>query len=150
MYLDLKFNLQDKYLTKIDRMSMANSLEVRVPFLDHRVVEFASSIPAGLKLRNRKTKYILKKAMKGILPEEILKKNKGGFNVPLGKWIREDLKGFALEYLSPERIKREKIFNYDFIRQIIDDHFSGKSNNRQLIWPLVAFEFWYQRYIQEE
>ncbi|HDJ23659.1 MAG TPA: asparagine synthase (glutamine-hydrolyzing) [Candidatus Aminicenantes bacterium] len=146
-YLDLKLYLQDDLLVKVDRMSMANSLEIRVPFLDHEVVEFAHQIPSPLKLKGLTTKYILKKAMEPYLPREILSRRKIGFDIPLGVWIKNELKDFVQEILSPEALQKHGFFNQKFITQILNEHFEGKHNHRQLLWPLIIFQFWYNFYL---
>ncbi len=146
-YLDIKLYLQDDLLVKVDRMSMANSLEIRVPFLDHNFVEFVTSIPYNLKLKGLKTKYILKKAMHFHLPKQVLYRKKIGFDIPLGVWIRKELKDFTLEVLSKDNLNRHRFFNYSYIEKILKEHFSGKHNHRQLLWPLIIFQFWYNHYI---
>lgn len=146
-YLDLKLYLQDDLLVKVDRMSMANSLEIRVPFLDHEFVNFAATIPASLKLKGLNTKYILKKALAKTLPPEILTRKKIGFDIPLGIWIREDLKDFVTDVLSPSRLKHHGFFNSSYIERILNEHFQGTQNHRQLLWPLIIFQFWYNHYL---
>lgn len=145
-YLDLKLYLQDDLLVKVDRMSMANSLEIRVPFLDYTFVEFAARIPNRLKLRGFETKYILKKAMAGRLPEEIFRRPKIGFDLPLGSWLRQDLKGFVEDVLSPQNLSRHGFFNQNYIEEKLKEHFRGQHNHRQLLWPIIIFQFWYDRY----
>ncbi len=145
-YLDLKLYLQDDLLVKVDRMSMANSLEIRVPFLDYTFVEFAATIPSRLKLKGWTSKYILKKAMAPRLPDEILKKKKIGFDIPLGPWMQNELRAFILDTLAPERLKRHGYFNEAFVRAVLDEHMAGAHNHRQLLWPLVIFQFWHDRY----
>lgn len=145
-YLDLKLYLQDDLLVKVDRMSMANSLEIRVPFLDYTFVEFAASIPNKLKLKGLETKYILKKAMAGHLPPEIFRRKKIGFDIPLGAWIRDDLKSFVLEVLSPPNLSRHGFFNQRYIEEKLKEHLRGQHNHRQLLWPIIIFQFWYDRY----
>lgn len=145
-YLDLKLYLQDDLLVKVDRMSMANSLEIRVPFLDYTFVEFAARIPNRLKLKGWKTKYILKKAMEGKLPRSIFHRPKIGFDIPLGAWMRQDLKDFVLDTLSPARIKQHGFFNPSYVEQKLTEHFRGIHNHRQLLWPVIIFQFWYDRY----
>jgi asparagine synthase (glutamine-hydrolysing) len=147
-YLDLKLYLQDGLLVKSDRMSMANSLEIRVPFLDHTFVEFATGIPSSLKLKGLRTKHILKKAMQAVLPAEILTRKKIGFDIPLGVWIRNELKEFVTDILSPEHMKRHDFFNYRYIDRLLKEHFRGAHNHRQLLWPLIIFQFWYNRYME--
>ncbi len=145
-YLDLKLYLQDDLLPKVDRMSMAASLEIRAPFLDYTFVEFAATIPSALKLKGLQSKYILKKALASRLPAEILTKKKIGFDIPLGVWMREDLKGFVLESLAPERLRRHGYFDEAFVAGVLREHFAGSHNHRQLLWPLIIFQNWYDRY----
>jgi asparagine synthase (glutamine-hydrolysing) len=146
-YLDLKLYLQDDLLPKVDRMSMAASLEIRAPFLDYTFVEFAATIPSDLKLRGFRSKYILKKALAGRLPDEILNKKKIGFDIPLGVWMRNDLKTFVQETLSPDRLRRHGYFDEAFVAGILKEHFAGTHNHRQLLWPLIIFQNWHDRYL---
>jgi|Deesub1362B_J571_1020462.scaffolds.fasta_scaffold00002_795 asparagine synthase (glutamine-hydrolysing) len=148
-YLDLKLYLQDDLLVKVDRMSMANSLEIRVPFLDHEFVEFVEQIPSSLKLKGLTTKYILKKAMAPLLPREILSRRKIGFDIPLGAWIKTELKDFVLDTLSSEALKKHGLFNQKFINKILSEHLDGKHNHRQLLWPLIIFQFWHNYYLEQ-
>ncbi|MGQ9470751.1 MAG: asparagine synthase (glutamine-hydrolyzing) [Candidatus Aminicenantales bacterium] len=145
-YLDIKLYLQDDLLVKVDRMSMANSLEIRVPFLDYTFVEFAARIPNRLKLKGWRTKYILKKAMEGKLPRSIFHRPKIGFDIPLGAWMRRDLKDFVLDILAPARLKEHGFFNPRYVEQKLTEHFRGMHNHRQLLWPIIIFQFWYDRY----
>jgi len=146
-YLDLKLYLQDDLLPKVDRMSMAASLELRAPFLDYTFVEYAATIPSSLKLKGFTSKYILKKALSGRLPEEILTKKKIGFDIPLGAWMRKELKGFVQETLAPERLRRHGYFDEAFVSRVLKEHFDGSHNHRQLLWPLIIFQNWYDRYL---
>jgi len=146
-YLDLKLYLQDDLLVKSDRMSMANSLEIRVPFLDHNFVDFATSIPSSLKLKGLHTKYILKKSMAKILPREICTRKKIGFDIPLGSWIRHELKDFVTDILSPANMGHG-FFDQAFIGRLLKEHIQGAHNHRQLLWPLIIFQFWYDRYMK--
>jgi len=146
-YLDLKLYLQDDLLPKVDRMSMAASLEIRAPFLDYTFVEFAATIPSNLKLHGFRSKYILKKALAGRLPDEILNKKKIGFDIPLGVWMRNDLKTFVQETLSPNRLRRHGYFDEAFVAGILKEHFAGTHNHRQLLWPLIIFQNWHDRYL---
>jgi len=147
-YLDLKLYLQDDLLPKVDRMSMAVSLEIRAPFLDYTFVEFAATIPSSLKLRGFRSKYILKKALAGRLPDEILSKKKIGFDIPLGVWMRNDLKSFVRETLAPDRLRRHGYFDEAFVATVLKEHFDGSHNHRQLLWPLIIFQNWYDRYLR--
>lgn len=147
-YLDLKLYLQDDLLVKVDRMSMANSLEIRVPFLDHNFVKLAASIPSSLKLKGFKSKFILKKAMTSLLPREILFRKKIGFDIPLGIWIRKELREFVGDILSSSSLKKHGFFNTGLIETLLKEHFDGKHNHRQLLWPLIIFQFWYSHYME--
>lgn len=142
IYLYLKQYLQDDILVKVDRASMFNSLEVRAPFLDHTLVDFINSIPFEYKLKGWTTKYLLKKLMADKLPKEIINRPKKGFGIPVAKWISEDLKDFVLDILAESKIKREGIFNYDYIKILLEDHLSGRKDHRKRLWALIIFEEW--------
>ena len=146
-YLDIKLYLQDDLLVKVDRMSMANSLEIRVPFLDYTFIEYAASIPGSLKLKGLTTKYILKKSMAKVLPSEVLTRKKIGFDIPLGVWIRQELREFVQDVLSPANLKKHGFFNPDYVQKILSEHLKGTHNHRQLLWPLIIFQFWYDHYL---
>ncbi len=147
-YLDMKLYLQDDLLVKVDRMSMANSLEIRVPFLDHDFVDLATSIPSSLKLKGLRTKYILKKTMSRHLPREAIHRPKIGFDIPLGVWIKNELRDFTLSVLSPSNLKNHGFFNGSYIKKLLEEHFEGLHNHRQLLWPLIIFQFWYDEYMK--
>ncbi len=146
VYLYLKNLLQEDIMNKIDRASMAVALEVRTPFLDYKLVEFANSLPSKYKLRGLTTKYLFKKLMKEKIPKEIVFRSKKGFGAPIAFWIKKELKDFTLDILSPAKIKREGIFNPRFISQLLKDHFSGKENHRKLLWTLIIFEMWQEQW----
>jgi len=147
LYLCMKLYLQDDILVKVDRASMANSLEIRVPYLDHTFVEYVAGLPTIYKLRGLTTKYILKKAVKDILPKEIVRRKKKGFGIPLSKWFNQELKDLLLSYLNEERIKKAGIFHYPYIQRLLDGHFSHKQNNRKQLWTLLVFEMWREHYL---
>lgn len=142
---DLKEYLPNCLLTKEDRASMAVSLEVRVPFLDHELVEFANQIPSDLKIRRGKKKYILKKAYEDILPEEILYRRKQGFGVPLVHYFRKELKEFTYN----------EIFNFDaydyydksLLKQLWDRHQTKRSNYSRIFWSIIMFNMWYKKWM---
>jgi asparagine synthase (glutamine-hydrolysing) len=148
LYLSLKLYLQDDILVKVDRASMANSLEVRVPYLDHTFVEYVGGLPSIYKLKGLSTKYLLKKAFKKLLPAEIVYRKKKGFGVPLTRWFNEDLKAMLLSYLNQERIDQEGIFNSRYIQRLLDEHFLYKQNNRKQLWTLLVFEMWRDTYLR--
>jgi asparagine synthase (glutamine-hydrolysing) len=146
-YVDIKMYLPDDILTKVDRMSMANSLEARVPFLDHEFAEFIGTIPSHLKLHGLTTKYILKKSMLRLLPKQILHRKKQGFSIPMKNWLRDDLRNLMFDVLSKEKIKEEGYFNYNYVGKIMQQHLEGKKNNAHQLWALMTFELWYEMYI---
>ncbi len=143
---DIEHYLPLDILTKVDRMSMAHSLEARVPLLDHKLVEFAATIPPEFRLRKGETKSIFKRAMRGILPDEIIDRRKQGFAVPLGSWFRGRLGGFARELLLPTGGARQEIFDRDYVAQLLDMHERGRDLNLQL-WTLMSFELWCRRFL---
>lgn len=147
-YVDITTYLVDDILVKVDRMSMANSLEARVPFLDYRLVEFAATIPSHLRLRGRRTKYLLKQAMRGILPEVILSRGKEGFSIPIKNWMKNELQPMLLDALSPDRLREHGYFNVTFIAKLIDDHLKGKENHSHRLWALMVFQMWHDLYLK--
>lgn len=150
-YVDINTYMVDDILVKVDRMSMATSLEARVPFLDHRLVEFMASVPSRLKLAglsHQKTKYLLKKAMSDILPSEIIYRGKEGFSIPIKNWLKNDLKPMITEVLSPERIKSEGFFNPNYVEQLKLEHLNNTQNHSHRLWALMMFGIWYDVYIR--
>lgn len=142
LYLDLKTYMVDDILVKVDRMSMASSLEVRVPLLDYKIVEFAFSLPSHFKVRGPITKWFFKKAMEGILPNEIIYRQKEGFSIPIKTWLRTGLKDLMMEYLSEKRIKEVGLFNYAYIKQMIEEHLNSKRDHTHRLWALITFNLW--------
>ncbi|HEY6246531.1 MAG TPA: asparagine synthase (glutamine-hydrolyzing) [Pyrinomonadaceae bacterium] len=146
--LDTRLYLAEDILTKVDRASMAVSLEVRAPFLDPRVAEFAASLPSDYKLRGHKTKYILKKAVNDLLPPFVTRRPKKGFGVPVAEWLKQKLRPMARDLLSPERVRRAGVFNPDFVSRLQDEHERGTANHRKLLWTLLMFELWHESFIE--
>ena len=142
LYLDSKIYLPDDLLTKVDRMSMAHSLEVRVPLLDHKLVELAASIPFSLKLKGRTTKYILKQAMKRMLPPKILKQRKQGFSIPIHRWFREDLASFSKRILLEEKCLSRRFFRPAYVQWLLEEHQNGRQRFGSQLYALVIFELW--------
>ena len=139
-YLDMKTYLVDDILTKVDRASMAHSLEVRVPMLDHKYIEWISSLPARLKLKGQTGKYILKKALEPYVPDDVLYRKKMGFAVPLENWFRGPLKERIQQTILGEAFLDAGFFNADYIKEMIDLHHSGKRENSSAIWTLMMLE----------
>jgi asparagine synthase (glutamine-hydrolysing) len=147
MRFDTETYLPEDVLTKVDRMSMAHSIESRVPLLDNEVIELAASLPAAMKIRNGRRKHILKEVARTILPPEIVDRRKQGFGVPLGVWFRGDLRElFADTLLSPASLQRG-YFNPGFVRRLVDEHVSGRRDHTMPLWQLVVFERWCARYM---
>ena len=142
LYLDSKVYLPDDLLTKVDRMSMMHSLELRVPLLDHKLIELAGSIPFSLKLKGRTTKSILKQAMKNTLPPKILRQRKQGFSIPLKKWFQGDLHDFSKKLLLDQKSECSRYFRTESIRRLLDEHRSGRQNFGHQLYTLVVFELW--------
>ena len=145
-YLDLKLYLQESILVKVDRASMACSLEVRAPFLDHKLVEFVMGLPSKLKLKGLTSKYILKKAMKNWLPDKVIQRPKKGFGVPIAKWVKGPLKELFEDFLSPDRIKREGFLIPEQVSLLLQEHLSNKKDNRKQLWTLLVWELWVNQY----
>jgi asparagine synthase (glutamine-hydrolysing) len=150
LYLDLKTYLPYDILTKVDIASMMNSLEVRVPLLDHELVEFAATIPVELKIKRKISKYILKKAVSKFLPQEVLYKRKQGFAIPLEHWFRTELKDFAYDILTSKKLKERGLFSILYIQNILDEHQSGRGDYSPLIWALMYFELWCQMFMDSD
>jgi len=146
--VDTRLYLAEDILTKVDRASMAVSLEVRAPFLDPRVAEFVASLPGNYKLRGQKTKYILKKAVKELLPPFVTRRPKKGFGVPVAEWLKVKLRPVARDLLSPERVRRAGVFNPNYIARLQDEHERGVANHRKLLWTLLMFELWHESFVE--
>jgi len=149
LYADTKTYLHE-LLMKQDQMSMAASIESRVPFLDHKLVGFTAKLPTRMKLKGWTTKHILRESMKGILPEPILTRKKMGFPVPVGLWFRRDYRHIVDEYVLSERALNRGLFNSDFVRNIAARHQSGEENHDERLWALVNFEIWQRQFIDGE
>jgi asparagine synthase (glutamine-hydrolysing) len=148
--VNMKSYLPGDLLVKTDRMTMANSLEARCPFLDQQLLEFTAGIPSKLKLKGMTTKYILKRALRGIVPDEIIHRKKHGFGVPVGRWFRTSLKHYLHEtLLSPEALQRG-YFHESSLRRLIEEHQSGKRDHGHRLWALLTLEIWHRVFIDQE
>ena len=143
-YSDLKLYLPDDILVKVDRMSMASSLEARVPFLDHRFVGLAMTLPQSMRLSGLTTKYILKKAARRILPRDIVNRKKEGFSIPVKNWLRHELKGFMQETLDKPFFVREGLMRQEPIDRMIQSHVKGKKNHSHQLYSLMMLELWHR------
>ncbi|MBI2547983.1 asparagine synthase (glutamine-hydrolyzing) [Candidatus Woesearchaeota archaeon] len=149
LYYDTKNLLVNGFLVKTDRMTMASGIEARVPFLDHRVVEYGFSLAPSLKINNGTTKFILKKALLPVLPRHILYRKKQPFHVPIEHWIEHELMGYCTSVLDKKRITKEGLFKYTAIEAMIRNYSKAKLFYGRQIWSLVNFELWYEQYFGE-
>lgn len=146
-YLDMKLYLPGDILTKVDRMSMANSLETRAPLLDYRLVEFANRLPVNLKLNGNTTKYLLKKVLQRYVPDRFIERPKHGFAVPLREWFRTTLVSFSREVLLDPRTISRGLFNTRVVRQVLEGHASGKRDYSTWLWLLLNLELWFRVFV---
>lgn len=142
LYLSQKMYLTDDILVKVDRASMMNSLEVRAPFLDYRMVEYAAALPERYKLKRFTGKHILKQLARQYLPDEIIDRPKKGFGIPLSEWLSGDLKPVMMDLLSKDRLESQGVFEYEGVKTLIDQHVNGEVNQRKLLWSLLSFQLW--------
>lgn len=147
IYQHCKFYLADQNLVNVDRASMACGLEVRAPFLDHALVELTDRIPAHLKLRGWTMKYILKRALRGYLPDSIIHRRKQGFGVPIAAWLRGPLRDVLEERLAPERVARLGLFDPVAVRRLVAEHVAGRQDHRKILWALLMFDCWREHYL---
>ena len=147
LFLDQTTLLPDQVLAFVDRLSMAHSVEVRPPFLDHRLVEFAATLPGSIKIKNGRVKHILKEAARDLLPAELLARPKEGFIMPINQWMIGSLKDYILSVLTPRRLDRHGLFNADRIQHLLAGHFSGAANHGNQIWNLLMLQLWWERYV---
>ena len=149
-YYDMKNRLAELLLMRVDKMAMAASIEARVPFLDHRMVEFAFRVPQSLKIKDGIGKYILKKAAEGILPQEIIYRQKQGLNSPIDTWLRTStLSRYAEEVIMDSPLTSSNIFNKDYIRFLIQQHSGSKANYSKQIWSLLILSLWHKQYFTD-
>lgn len=146
-YVDIVTYLVDDIMVKVDRMSMAVSLESRAPFLDYRVVEFCATLPAHLRLNGKRSKYLLKQALTGILPAEILNRRKEGFSIPIKSWMKEELKPMMLDFLSPSALQRTGCFEPQHVERLVREHLEGRENHSHRLWSLLMFQMWHHEYM---
>ena len=148
LYLDVKGLLPGDMLTKVDRMSMANSLEVRVPFLDYTLVQYVFSLKGSTKLGAWKGKRVLLETFKDLLPPLLHNRPKWGFEMPIGAWLKKELKFLIEEYLHKDRIEKQGLFDPGIIRDLVTNHMSGRQDTSWQLWNLIVFEHWYEKYIE--
>lgn len=148
IYLELKLRLPELLLMRVDKITMSNSIESRTPFLDYKLVEFAMNIPWQLKIKNRTPKYILKKAVEGLLPDEIIYRKKMGFGAPINEWFMKEMGDYYTKVLLDSGIRKRGFFNYDYVRELIERQQSGKQNVSFPLWCLFNLSLWYDHWIE--
>jgi asparagine synthase (glutamine-hydrolysing) len=141
-YHDLGLRLPDAILHRVDRTSMSHSLEVRVPFLDHELIEFCAGIPPSLKLRRTREKHILRRAVRGLLPAEIVKRKKRGLAAPFRRWFRTELPDFADELLSEHRVRDKGYFRPETVSRLLRQHRDGHADAARLLLGVLAIQVW--------
>ena len=147
MFADQQTYLPNDLLVKVDIASMANSLEARSPLLDHKVIEFAASLPENLKMRGFETKSLLKKVGAKLVPPEVIYRRKMGFGVPLGSWFRGALKDFVKQTLLTEQFERRGIVRRRYVENLIEEHLQSKQDHGWKLWVLIMLELWFQEFI---
>ncbi len=148
MYFYARGFLGDGVLTKVDRASMALGLEVRAPLLDRKVIELACRISPKLRLSGLTSKFVLKKAVAGLLPAETIQRKKQGFAMPIARWLKDELRSLVNEQLSETRLKKDGLFSPSPIRRLVKEHAAGKADHRKPLWTLIAFQTWHQSFMQ--
>jgi asparagine synthase (glutamine-hydrolysing) len=146
LLMDMRLYLENDILVKLDRASMMASLEGRVPLLNNDFVEYATRLPLNLKLRGLRSKFLLKRALRGILPAHILNRRKKGFGIPVAHWFRGPLREQMQSVLAPDRLRREGLFSPEAVGKLVAEHLAGTRDNRKQLWTLFVFELWYEGY----
>ncbi len=149
-FLDINYYMAEDILTKVDRASMAVSLEVRAPFLDPRVAQFAAQLPLEYKLKGSKGKYILKKAVEPLLPKNILHRPKKGFGIPIADWLKGRLNPLMHELLDSKRLKNQGLFNEKFVQKLIKEHETNVASHHKQLWTLLVFQLWLDNFLQKK
>lgn len=147
-YLDINFYMAEDILTKVDRAAMAVSLETRAPFLDPRIGQFAATVPLEYKLHGSKGKYILKKSLEGLLPNDILHRRKKGFGIPIADWLKGRLNPLMHDLLAPQRLKEQGIFEPAYVAALIAEHERGTASHHKQLWTLLVFQLWYEAFLR--
>ncbi len=145
IYLDMRYMMADSVLMKVDRMSMASSLEIRVPLLDHVLVEFLASLPGSWKLNGMETKHIFRAALEGLLPDKVVHRGKQGYSLPVKHLLRGELKDYMVTLLNDSRVIREN-FDVAYVNRLIGEHCAGKTNHNHILWALMNVAIWHNRF----
>ena len=149
MYVDVHTYLHDDVLTKVDRMSMAVSLESREPLLDHKLLEFAARVPAALKLRDGMSKYLLRRVLASRLPAPVLARGKQGFAAPIGEWLRGPLQPLLHDLVGSRRSLERGVFERAGVERLLQEHRTGKADHPHRLWQLLMLELWFRQFADE-
>jgi asparagine synthase (glutamine-hydrolysing) len=149
LYVDLKTWLPNDILVKVDRMSMASSLEVRAPFLDHRLIEFAATVPSHLKYRGAVSKYLVKRYLEGRVPAAAVHRRKQGFEIPLAAWLRGELRPLAEDLILSPRLLARGYFRPEHLRRLCREHQGGQRDHASRIWALMVLELWHRTFVDQ-
>jgi asparagine synthase (glutamine-hydrolysing) len=147
--VDAKVWLPDDILVKADKMTMANGLELRVPFLDHKLVEFSATLPDAAKIQAKGGKALLRSAMRGVLPDAIIDRPKKGFPIPIASWLRTSLREFTRDHLLAHDSACSRYLDRGETSRLVDEHERGGADRSQEIWALLVFEFWHRHFIED-
>jgi asparagine synthase (glutamine-hydrolysing) len=147
LYVDSRLYLPSDMLVKVDRMTMANALEARVPFLDHELVELSARVPSSILFQRGRKKHLLKRALRELLPAPVLRRRKAGFNVPVNAWLAGALEPFAREVLSPERLARSDCFQPGAVARLLDEHVARRRDHSYGLWGMICFQLWHELFL---
>jgi asparagine synthase (glutamine-hydrolysing) len=148
LFLDTSLGLPDDMLTKVDRATMAVSLEARVPLLDREVVEFMSSLPSEYKTHGWRLKYLFRKAAGRVLPDTLVDRKKAGFSVPVARWLRRDLRDLVGDMLNASRLRNVGVMDPNAVAEVVRQHMDGRVDRGREIWSLLMFGLWHARYVE--
>jgi asparagine synthase (glutamine-hydrolysing) len=145
LYTDLKLYMPDQILTLSDRLSMCHSLEIRVPLADKEVITHCANINSSYKIKGLKSKFLLKNIAERFIPQSIITHRKQGFEPPMAGWLKHELKDLLIDTLSKENLNQHNFFRYEQVKNLIDEHMTGKRKNNKILFCLLMFQLWYQR-----
>jgi asparagine synthase (glutamine-hydrolysing) len=147
---DFRTLLPDQVLTFVDRLSMAHSVEVRPPFLDYRLMEFAATLPDSMKIKSGRSKHILKEAVRGLIPDAVIDRPKEGFVLPIDNWLLNGMRPFVDELLAPDRLVLHGLVRFEAIGQLLKEHYAKSANHGPRIWNLMMFQKWWESYFEQQ
>jgi asparagine synthase (glutamine-hydrolysing) len=146
LQVDFESLLPDQVLAFVDRLSMAHAVEVRPPFLDHRLMELSATLPGAMKIKRGRVKHILKEAVRGLIPDEVIDRPKEGFVLPINDWLLGTMREFLSQTLTPSRLARHGLLRAEPIQRLVTEHYAGRANHGARLWTLMMFQLWWERY----